>query len=410
MKKIVLFLSMVGLVACQSNSQKDDSIVETPEDFEQVWRAEITIVDSIQLPFTFVSLNYSEKLLIENGEETIEIDSSRVEGDSTYYYLPVFPSAFVVHTSDSVWNGYWVRLDEDNYRLPFRAERGLDYRFSQECETSVALASRWEVHTKVTSEKPLPAIGQFKLEDNGVLTGSFARETGDYRFLAGNMCGNEMMLSTFDGMHAYVFTAKLENDTLKGYHFSGKGYAQPWMGIPSETFELRDPTQLTFIKEGYDDKVEFSLPTPSGEEFVFDGQSENGPTIIQIMGSWCPNCMDETRYFRSLHERYADRGLNIIGVTFEYKSELEEARPSIDKMITDLEIPYTVVFGGQASGERISEVLPMIDNFMSYPTSIFIDKNGNVRLIHTGFNGPSTEEYIPYTEETEALIQELLAE
>lgn len=409
MKKYVYLLPVLSLFACQSPSESDDAVVETPENFEEVWRAEITIVDSITLPFTFTSFNGGELLLIENGEEIIEVDSSRVEGDSTYFYLPVFPTAFVIHRAENLWNGYWIRLDQDNYRLPFKAEKGLDFRFTDGCDAFDELAPRWEVHTKVTSDKPLPAIGQFKMDENGNVSGSFARETGDYRFLAGSMCGNTLNLSTFDGTHAYVFTAELVNDTLRGYHYSGKGYAEPWMGIPSETFELRDPTQLTFLKDGYDG-VEFTLPLPNGESFTFDGQSESGPTIIQIMGSWCPNCMDETQYFKQLHERYGDRGLNIIGVTFEYKSELEEARPSINKMIEDLEIPYPVVFGGRASGDRIAEVLPMIDNFMSYPTSIFIDKNGNVRLIHTGFNGPGTNEYIPYTEETDAFIQELLEE
>lgn len=410
MKQLLVLVSITALlVGCNSNSNPDPQ----NDIQESQWRGVITIVDSVELPFTFTFTQGGVRdiMTIENGDERIEIDSIRRVGDTSYLYLPVFPTAFVVHQTEDEWKGYWVRLDQPDYRLPFQAAKGLDHRFTDSCQMASTLAPRWEAHFRIESENPLPAIGQFQQdEDNpNVITGSFARETGDYRYLAGNMCGDEFRLSGFDGTHAFVFEATLKNDTLRGTRYSGKSYSESWIAYPSETFELRDPTQLTFLKEGYE-SVEFSLPTVNGESFQFDGASSNGPTIIQIMGSWCPNCMDETRYFKELHEKYADRGLNIIGVTYEYFPELDKARPYIQKMIDDLEIPYPIVFGGQASRDQIETTLPMIDNFMSYPTSIFIDAEGNVRRIHTGFNGPGTADYQAYVEETEHFINSLLSE
>ena len=47
----------------------------------------------------------------------------------------------------------------------------------------------------------------------------------------------------------------------------------------------------------------------------------------------------------------------------------------------------------------------------SYPTSIFIDKKGNVRKIHTGFNGPATgDKYSEFIVEFESFVVELLSE
>jgi hypothetical protein len=51
----------------------------------------------------------------------------------------------------------------------------------------------------------------------------------------------------------------------------------------------------------------------------------------------------------------------------------------------------------------------MITKIKSYPTSIIIDKSGNVVKIHTGFYGPSTGKYYDdYTHEMESLMTELL--
>lgn len=418
-----LFLCSLFLSSCNNNAKNPSSgnAQESNEPRYEYWIGQITIVDSVELPFYMSfhwdpEVNYDSTLHLYNGNQRVIIEEIEQKGDTTLYYLPVYPTVIKVVSTDTSMTGVWERLDVPNYRLPFSAKF---VRTNEQPTSNVhhiwdhtvpnLPGDRWKVVFESDSEDPDYAIGEFKQEEFGDLTAAFARETGDYGGLTGSFDGESLILSSFDGTHAYVFKAKLENDTLKGYHYSGKGYAEPFYAVPSEDFELRDPTQLTFLKEGYE-TVRFTLPLPSGEEFTFNGKTANTPTIIQIMGSWCPNCRDESEYFRRLHRRYGERGLNIIGITFERWDDLESSRPSIEKMMTDLYIPYTIVFGGKATGQQISKVLPMIDNFMSYPTSIFIDREGNVRRIHTGFNGPTTEEYLPYTEETEALIEELLAE
>ena len=53
----------------------------------------------------------------------------------------------------------------------------------------------------------------------------------------------------------------------------------------------------------------------------------------------------------------------------------------------------------------------MLNHVLSYPTSIFIDKKGKVRKIHTGFNGPATgEKYLEFKKEFEAFVNTLLTE
>jgi hypothetical protein len=57
------------------------------------------------------------------------------------------------------------------------------------------------------------------------------------------------------------------------------------------------------------------------------------------------------------------------------------------------------------------EKLPMLNHVLSYPTTIFIDKTGALRKIHTGFNGPGTgDKYIEFKTDFEGFVSELLSE
>ena len=53
----------------------------------------------------------------------------------------------------------------------------------------------------------------------------------------------------------------------------------------------------------------------------------------------------------------------------------------------------------------------MLNKIISYPTTIFIDKKGNVRKIYTGFSGPATgEAYTDFVKETTEFVEMLLRE
>jgi hypothetical protein len=56
-------------------------------------------------------------------------------------------------------------------------------------------------------------------------------------------------------------------------------------------------------------------------------------------------------------------------------------------------------------------VLPKLSNFISFPTTLFVDKRGKVREIHAGFTGPATGEfYDEFTDKFQLLVKKLLSE
>ena len=72
---------------------------------------------------------------------------------------------------------------------------------------------------------------------------------------------------------------------------------------------------------------------------------------------------------------------------------------------------YPIVYAGMASKQQAAEKLPFLNHILSYPTCVFIGRNGQVRRIRTGFYGPSTgQHHVAYINELRAFIERLLAE
>lgn len=236
-------------------------------------------------------------------------------------------------------------------------------------------------------------------------------ETGDYRYLEGNMYNNNLYLSCYDGSHLFLFKATLVNEKLTGVFWSGTHWEEPWVATRNENFELTNPDSLTYLKEGFD-KLAFTFPNTDGEEVSLTDEKYKGKVVIvNIMGPWCPNCKDETAYLSGLYDDNKEKGLEIIALSFDKSEEFEASKQNILKIKTFFDAKYDFLIAGKANKIAAAKSLPMLNHVMSYPTTIFIDRNGNIRKIRTGFYGPGTGAYYTrYTEEINNLIAKLLAE
>lgn len=407
--KTLLYLFFLSLIfsACSSSSSTN----EGPKILSGIWRAELDIQGQ-QLPFTFElakvdSMEYEVHLI--NGEERLLIDEVIVESDSLIMPMSFFDTQIRAKIEGEKLSGVFIKNYAEDYSLPFTATHGEDYRFVQSSNQEAEdFDGKWEVQFDGDS---IHSVGIFEQQGNHV-TGSFLTTTGDYRFLQGNVEGNTMMLSTFDGEHAYLFEALMQQDgSLRGDYWSGQSYHTSWTAQRNGDVELPDPNELTYLKEGYDN-VEFTFPNLEGEPVsLSDEQYQGKVVIVQLFGTWCPNCMDETKFYADWYRRHQDEDVEIIGLAYERKDDFDYASSRVKKMIDKLDVGYDFLIAGISSKEAASESLPMLNRVMSFPTSIFIDKNGQVRNIHTGFSGPGTGVYYErYVEEFNELMDKLLAE
>lgn len=405
MKNLTLIaLSFIFFISCQNDEK---AIVKTFQ--EGRYLAHLQQNDSVAIPFVFTLEN--NVVTIYNGGEEIICNDLVIHHDSIWINIPVFNSAISLKASPQGVKGFFTILDKADYLIPITAEKSELSRFSDSPENYDKLEGKYKTHFMRPQDDGWIAMGDFSQSGNKI-TGTFKTNSGDYRFLEGQIIENQFEIYGFDGITAYSFIGRTLKDSIFGTFFSGQTGVYPFAGVKDSTFTLADPTTLTQLLPD-ENEVHFSFPLVGspGEEIKTNTNTQKGQvTIIQISGSWCHNCMDETRFLVDQYNRYHESGLDIIGVCFERHSEFEKSAPRIQKMIDDLSIPYPMAFAGKTGAENTSAALPMFSQIVSYPTSIYIDKKGVVRKIHTGFTGPGTKEYEDFIAKSEKFIQELLSE
>lgn len=375
------------------------------------YRAVIAVQDQKELPFIF-EVESPTKLKIFNAEEVIEFDDIAYRNDSVFIKTPVFQGVFVATFEGDDLKGQFIQENQDR-SVDFKAEFNSAQRFLTEEKPKTDVSGVWEtVFSKGMAEDEYIAQGIFKQVDQKV-TGTFRTKTGDYRYLEGVMDGNTMKLSTFDGAHVYLFTAKVSDSTMQGTFYSGDHFQEPFEAKRNATFELPSADALTFLKEGYE-TLAFSFPDAEGNLVSLkDDRFKNKVVVVQIMGTWCPNCLDETKYYTKFYEANKDKAIAFVALAFEYAKTEEKAFESIARLQDKLEIKYPILLAQYGTSDKLKaqEKLPMLNHVLSYPTSIFIDKTGKVRKIHTGFNGPATGgKYEEFKREFERFVGGLLDE
>lgn len=133
--------------------------------------------------------------------------------------------------------------------------------------------------------------------------------------------------------------------------------------------------------------------------------------MVQAMGTWCPNCMDETTLYTQIYQQYKDKGLEMVALAFEAADSLPQAKPALQRYQKHFNLPYPILFAGKASKKNALQALPVLDSFTSFPTTIFIDRKGNIRKIHTGFSGPATgKDYEQFIANLKNFLDTLLSE
>ncbi len=396
------------LTSCITSKEKTDKKIPQAGD----WLGKISLNDSVDMPFNFEVKHLNDSafsITIKNGEERIVVTDIVKENDSVRLNLPVFGNYLVVYSTGNQMVGSFHNPDAEDYELPFMAQAGVKSRFEIKEKNCCDINEKWRVKFNPNSKDSSNAIAYFKQVNDTLVTATIMTETGDYRYLQGVLSGEHLRLSTFDGAHLFYFDATIESgQKISGLFYSGRSFMEPWIAYRDDDFELRNADSLTFIKEGAAD-FSFAFPTSKGDTIrLSDTRFKDKPVMVQIMGSWCPNCMDESRFFKSLYAEYHDKGLEIVGLTFERARNKMDALDRAEKMQEDLQLPYPILMAGYTREDKAANALPMLNHIMSYPTTVFLNKNHEVVKIHTGFAGPGTPVYKQYVQDTKLFVQQLI--
>jgi len=405
----------VFLLTCFGNCSQKKTDVGSGENALKtgLWRGVLSIQGHdlpFQLAFERKEGQYVVKLI--NGKEQLYLDEVFIRGDSIEIPMFIFDAVIKAKiVSEGQLQGAWIKLYADDYKIPFEATFGLDYRFKDSGKKADAdFEGQWAVEFLRDTYNYM-AVGIFKQEGKRI-QGTFMTQYGDFRFLDGIVEGKTMKLSTFDGSHAFLFEATIQKDgSLQGDFWSGKSGHTKWVAHNDDDFSLPDPLTLTHLKPGYED-ITFQFPNVDGRLISLEDEQFRGKVVlVQILGSWCPNCMDETKFLAQWYEKHKHRGVEIIGLSFERNDDFEYASARVSRLQDKLKVHYPVLIAGSTSTESKEAALPMLEKIVSFPTLIYLDRKHNIRRIHTGFSGPGTGHYFEqYIEEFNLFMDILLEE
>lgn len=373
------------------------------------WSGQLSMNDRLFIPFTLEISELNAKKIIEivNGKERIPLQLTN-EGDSVTGRFPEFDAflKFKFNENGEELRGYWLNLNKKTQtKIPINA--WLDKTVTEFAPETSNINGKWRATFSPNSENPDVTVGIFE-QTTGLINGTFLTETGDYRFLSGTVGAGQFSMSTFNGSWAFLFEGKVVNDSIYGKFYSGPNYQTDWIAVKDPDASLRDPSKLTYVENEKDFNFS-SLKTLKGKAFDAKKLGKNKVVLFQIMGTWCPNCIDELHYFKELHKKYNNQGLEIVALAYEVGTNEKSQIKRLKAFKKRLKVPYEIVLAGTSSKDVASSHFPMLNGIMSFPTSVVVARNGKIEYVHTGFSGPATGEvYENYTKEMDELIKTLL--
>jgi len=290
------------------------------------------VLDFFELPFNMKVKYEGEdmKIFLLNGTEEIEVETVHygrdpsTAKDTIQMKMEAFDTSLDAFYEDNFIEGYWVVNYKENYKIPFIAIYGQNHRFiNRTVADTKDFSGKWKVTFEYDNDNAYPAVAEFK-QDGNKLSGTFLTETGDYRFLDGNAYDDKMRLSVFDGAHAFLFSGTLEQDTIYGEFRSGKHYKSKWIATKENDFFLTDPYEMTKLTSSA--AINFSFPDQNGKAVsLTDDQFQGKVKLINILGTWCPNCKDEIEFLKQVKTKNAEQ-IEVITMVLPHRSLLHSKK------------------------------------------------------------------------------------
>jgi thiol-disulfide isomerase/thioredoxin len=391
-------------------------VVEVAEESDAVdlsgrWRAALETPGG-ELPFFFDF--EADAAFVINGEERIRCSSFEVEGRIVTIGMEHYDSYIRAELDETgtAMTGLWTRRapEDGETKMAFSAEKGIEHRFPPLVihdydPVDTDIADSWSVQFAADPDGVLAQA--IFWQDGTELSGTFLTRLGDYRYLAGSYENGLLQLSCFDGAHAFLFRAVVSADgIMRGDFWSRDSFHDDWVaerGVP----ELGDPYALTTISNA-ENIFRFNFPDLQ-RQLVNQDDFAGSPLLVQVMGTWCPNCNDEASLLVELYEKYQGEGLKIVSLANEFSADFEKNAALVEKFKAYHGVDWPILVVGSADKEAASKALSDLNQVLAFPTLVFIGRDGQVQKVHTGFVGPGTgERYGKQKKELMRDIEDLL--
>ena len=371
-----------------------------------LWDATIT-VNSSPIPFQFELAGGGDHVSgsFFNGDDKLTSTSGRFDGALLTLSWDYYASKLEATLKDGVLEGTYTRAGRQRSGpLAFKAKRAAMPDVS--AKQGPSIAGLWEIPAKSTKGE---AAWRFIVQQRGVrTTAAILRVDGDTGAFTGAYQDGRFILSHFDGARSGRMEVTILDDGALEIVSGGdriiarRPEDARTKGLPEPT----DPTRHTSVKNA-EEPFAFSCPDLDGHVVSnTDPRFEGKAVLINITGSWCPNCHDEAPFLAALYRQLRARGLEIVALSFEESDQLRNPT-RLRAFVKKYGIEYAMLLCGEPgeATERLSQAV----NWNSWPTTFFVDRQGIVQGVHAGFpSSASGQLYVQTKEEFNARVEELL--
>jgi thiol-disulfide isomerase/thioredoxin len=341
-----------------------------------------------------------------NGRRCEPLSRVTVRGDSVVLEIADYAATISARLEHDSLVGQYRNVGNRGPRLiPFRASRG---RWPA-TPAPPTLVGRWDA-TFFSDFGSSPRVFELRNGPAG-LEGTMISNTGDYGHFAGQVTGDSFALAHFDGSFVYLLTGALHGDTLRGVFHAGLRTETPWIAVRSTGApHLKAPTDITTADTSR--PFRFAFPNLDGRVVSqSDARFRDKVVMVDIFGSWCPTCHDAAPVLVRLYRKYHARGLEIVGLAYEVTGDSAIDARQVRRYRDKFHIPFPLLLAGINDTDAAAETLPQLHGFTSFPTTVFLGRDGRVRLVRAGFYGPAMgAQHEHLVAEMEREVERLLAE
>jgi peroxiredoxin len=253
----------------------------------------------------------------------------------------------------------------------------------------------WEIEYE--SQKGEKAWRFIVKQNAADVSASILRIDGDTGALDGSFHDGKFLLSHFDGSRPLVAEVTPQPDgtlelLLKGAYTPDKKLIayRPAVARAKSLPEPDDFVKHTTVRDP-NEVFSFKFPDVNGKLISSDDPQFKGKVVLAIVtGTWCPNCHDEAQYLVQLFKKYHDQGLEIVALDFE-EPEQQDSLSREKAFVKKYSVPYTYLIAGAPN--EMWEKVPQAVNLNTWPATLFIGRDGRVKLIHSGFAAPASGEF-----------------
>ncbi len=350
------------------------------------WRAALDLAGGT-LPFTLDLTGGQGRWTgrLCNGRVCFALSGVRVGRDSVVLEMADYDATIQARLAGDSLVGTYRNVGNRGPRvIPFRAARGR----RPASHAPAWLAGRWDA-TFFSDFGSSPRVFELRDGPEG-LEGTMISNTGDYGHFAGQVRGDSFALAHFDGSFVYLLTGARHGDTLRGVFHAGLRSQTPWIAIRSTgPSRLKAPTEITSADTT--GPFRFAFPDLEGRVVTErDPRFAGKVVLVDIFGTWCPTCHDAAPQLVRLYRKYRARGLEIVGLAYEVTGDTAIDARQVRRYRRKFGIQFPVLLAGINDTEAAGATLPQLRGFTSFPTTVFLGRDGRVRRIHAGFYGPAT--------------------